>query len=965
MPRRRTLITTTAVLTILAGGLGATAARADTGSATDLYVNPATPGLLCNDKGPGTADQPFCTIQPAADAVTAGQTVHIMGAQARYAPFTVTHSGTQDAPIKFVHAIQTQAYVHPDTTVAGGITVTGANHVSFSGINVTNAATDTVHNPLTISGSTDVTFDSALLLAAIGSTRNSITVDGTSSAITLSRLRASAYTGWVLNVQPGATAVVATRDYFASFAAGLGGIHADGVQGITLAGDTIGARCGSAVSITGDSSGSVENTVAVKAGVIAPTSCAPFGGSQEFTVSDQAALQVHSDYNVVYAGVEGGAYMWGGKAYATAADLLTGTGQGAHDINSTVGLTSGYGIPTEGAVSIDSGDASAPGELPTDDTNHAVVDDTLVDNTGTGSGTVDRGAIELQDPLFLSYPVYSQAAPTATVPVTMTSTVTNPWKDPLLYHFDFGDGTSSTPSASPSAEHTYLQPSTASEYQVTLYATRADDGSTVSTRVSSIQVAAVPEMTASIDATRDPAVPGSLTFGFHAASAYGVSGATADFGDGTPSVPVAGGNGTVVHAFPHLGVFTVKETATDAKGRTATATRQVTVGAAFVPVAPQRFLDTRSGIGAAHKPVGRGGIVRLKIAGVRGLPATGVAAVTLNLTAVDATSPSYVSAYPDGGSLPGTSNINVLPGQAVPNEVTVPVGADGYVALYNDRGTVDLIADVQGYFTSKPVAGHAVSQYIPTLVHRALDTRSGIGAPAKPAGPGSVTTFQVWPADAGMAISAATAVVVSITETGATAASFVTAYPGASTLPTASNLNFTAGQTTSNLVVLPIDSSGRVRLFNRAGHVSLIADVQGYYSSTDPLDTAPYMPLAPVRIADTRHGVGVPAQRLGADSKLRIKITGSNGVPFGARAVLINLTGVGATVPTFLTADQSDRTPYNVPRPTTSNLNLVTGQTRPVLALVPVGTDGYITVYNSAGSVDVIVDLQGYYSQLQ
>ena len=49
-------------------------------------------------------------------------------------------------------------------------------------------------------------------------------------------------------------------------------------------------------------------------------------------------------------------------------------------------------------------------------------------------------------------------------------------------------------------------------------------------------------------------------------------------------------------------------------------------------------------------------------------------------------------------------------------------------------------------------------------------------------------------------------------------------------MPTASNLNFVAGQTIPNLVVVPVGADGSIRLFNGSGGaVDLIADVAGYY----------------------------------------------------------------------------------------------------------------------------------------
>ena len=115
------------------------------------------------------------------------------------------------------------------------------------------------------------------------------------------------------------------------------------------------------------------------------------------------------------------------------------------------------------------------------------------------------------------------------------------------------------------------------------------------------------------------------------------------------------------------------------------------------PLPPTRILDTRSGLGAPKARVGAGGVVKLQVAGVGGVPATGVTAVVMNVTVVSPTASSYLTVYPDGQSAPTVSNINVAAGQTLPNLVTVPV-VNGKVDLRNNAGTVDLLADITGYY---------------------------------------------------------------------------------------------------------------------------------------------------------------------------------------------------------------------------------------------------------------------------
>ncbi|MGW6412882.1 hypothetical protein ACWF95_37895 [Streptomyces vinaceus] len=96
--------------------------------------------------------------------------------------------------------------------------------------------------------------------------------------------------------------------------------------------------------------------------------------------------------------------------------------------------------------------------------------------------------------------------------------------------------------------------------------------------------------------------------------------------------------------------------------------------------------------------IGAGGVVTLPVAGTNGILATGVTAVVPNVRAANPTEPSFVSVFPSGTTRTSASNLNFTPGQTIPNLVVVPV-VDGKVSFFNSQGTVDLIADITGYFS--------------------------------------------------------------------------------------------------------------------------------------------------------------------------------------------------------------------------------------------------------------------------
>ncbi len=118
----------------------------------------------------------------------------------------------------------------------------------------------------------------------------------------------------------------------------------------------------------------------------------------------------------------------------------------------------------------------------------------------------------------------------------------------------------------------------------------------------------------------------------------------------------------------------------------------------FVPVAPARFLDTRSGVGAAPIPTAAGGVADLKVAGTRGVPMNATAAV-LNLTGTGVSASTDVRAYPFGaGTVPTVSNLNLTKGATRANLTIVKTGSDGRIRVRNGAGNVNLIGDLAGYF---------------------------------------------------------------------------------------------------------------------------------------------------------------------------------------------------------------------------------------------------------------------------
>ncbi len=123
-----------------------------------------------------------------------------------------------------------------------------------------------------------------------------------------------------------------------------------------------------------------------------------------------------------------------------------------------------------------------------------------------------------------------------------------------------------------------------------------------------------------------------------------------------------------------------------------------------VPLAPARILDTRTGVGAPQARVGAGQTITLKVTGAGGVPADATG-VILNLTVAGPSDGGFVTAWPTGQPRPNASVINFQGGWDIANMVTATLGTNGSIDLYNDRGNVDLIADVAGYLAPGGAGG--------------------------------------------------------------------------------------------------------------------------------------------------------------------------------------------------------------------------------------------------------------------
>jgi hypothetical protein len=149
-----------------------------------------------------------------------------------------------------------------------------------------------------------------------------------------------------------------------------------------------------------------------------------------------------------------------------------------------------------------------------------------------------------------------------------------------------------------------------------------------------------------------------------------------------------------------------------------------------------------------------------------------------------------------------------------------------------------------------------------------------------------------------------------------------------------------------------------------AATVAAVGLVQSVTAATGSASS--FVPITPCRLVDTRPGsdhVGTRATPIGANEAVTLAVWGTNGnctIPNTATGIATNTTAVNPTAGSFLTVYPADANP----RPTASNLNFVAGSPpTPNQVTVGLSAAGAIGVYNLTGTVDVIVDIVGYYQR--
>jgi len=365
------------------------------------------------------------------------------------------------------------------------------------------------------------------------------------------------------------------------------------------------------------------------------------------------------------------------------------------------------------------------------------------------------------------------------------------------------------------------------------------------------------------------------------------------------------------------------------------------------PLNPVRLLDTRNGT------IPPGSTVRSLSGRLQAddtfemafgeLVGPSTTAVSMNVTAANATDGGFLTVWPCDGERPEASNLNFTTVGAVPNLVVTPLSPDRTLCL-SASSDVHVIVDVNGTYERD-----GGLNAVPVEPVRILDTRTALGTPiAGRVGAGNEVELQVTGGDVPPDAGAAT---LNVTAAGSDADGFVTVYPCDRSRPTASNLNFRSGEAVPNLVTTELSATGTVCLYSSEA-VDLIADLAVWYGLGRP---AGLVDLAPTRVLDTRVPIGVDlAGRAAAPRVIELDFALTPEVAADADAVVMNVTAARSAGVGFVTVWPCDQT-----RPTVSNLNIRPDRNVANLTTVKLSAEGTVCLATSR-STHLIADVSGY-----
>ncbi len=168
----------------------------------------------------------------------------------------------------------------------------------------------------------------------------------------------------------------------------------------------------------------------------------------------------------------------------------------------------------------------------------------------------------------------------------------------------------------------------------------------------------------------------------------------------------------------------------------------------FTPITPCRIIDTRSGsanVGQRSAPIAAGQDYAITVRGSNGkctnIPANATG-VSMNVTAVNGSAASYLTVWPTDSPRPVASSLNWLANQPpTPNAVNTALSDNGQLNFWTESGSVDLIADITGYYTGGAAGPQGPAGAKGDKGDAGIQGPKGDVGPVGPAGPVRLTAF--------------------------------------------------------------------------------------------------------------------------------------------------------------------------------------------------------------------------------
>ena len=268
-------------------------------------------------------------------------------------------------------------------------------------------------------------------------------------------------------------------------------------------------------------------------------------------------------------------------------------------------------------------------------------------------------------------------------------------------------------------------------------------------------------------------------------------------------------------------------------------------GATFAPLVPARIVDTSNGTGGRSTPLTPSDTWTFHALGVGGIPASGVAAVAINIGARATSTTCWVQVQPAGTSTAdgGYPRVDTYANYTAQQLAVVAPDAAGDITFSTNCPSAEVYADVEGYYLAAD-QGSTGDVYVPARPTRIIDTRRNLGIAGKltagrvvsGAGAVSITGVAGVPADAD-------AVALSVGTTNGSTHGYNTIWTdGAAQATSTSTLDVNPNVIESDLIFVGAGPRGKIDVADsssdRTESNDLYADIEGYFERITPAGSA-------------------------------------------------------------------------------------------------------------------------------